>query len=497
MKKILATFLITVLELGVCSCSVAEPGESSIITSENTTSAVESSEDITQETTKETTAANTQTTPSVEPSELDPDNIKAGDIIKFGNYKGHTAWRVLNIVGSEAYITSNDILDKRIFDESYNGWNSDSCAIRLWLNNEFINEAFTDSEREMIVDKTGDKVLLMSVEESYRYFEDDKDRYFEFAEEDAPGYWLRNRGIISDHAALVECDYLSNGHISEFGAAVNYEWGVRPALWIDLNGNKEDDPVPVEVFESGPFIFTKTGDDTDLTGLTEEGKKEEDLVIPAGVKIFTTFSDGHPKRVTFESDDDVDYGYLLSMSNTLESVTLPKNLTKLGYHSSCPRLKEMVIPKGVKVIPVNCFHEDSSLEKIVIEGDLTTISNMAFGGCTALKNIDLPDSVSTIGDYAFIDCENLHEITLPKGLKKLGEHAFVESGREVITVPEEMELEEWSPAAFAPSEEAMADPGYAMFIGTIKPYTVRVKKGSWADIHFDEVFNGEATKEYY
>lgn len=493
----MSTILIAALGLGACSCSVDNPGESSIITSENTTAAVESSEDTTLETTAETTAATTQTTPSVEPSELDPDNLKVGDIIKFGNYKGHTAWRVLNIVGSEAYITSNDILDKRIFDESYNGWNSDGCAIRLWLNDEFINEAFTDKEREMIVDKTGDKVLLMSVEEAYRYFEDDKDRLFEFPEEDdAPGYWLRNRGIISDHAALVECDYLSNGHISEFGAAVNYEWGVRPALWIRLDG-KQGDTVPVEVYESGPFIFTKTGDDTDLTGLTEEGKKEEDLVIPAGVKIFTTFSDGHPKNITFESDDDVDYGYLLSMSSTIESVTLPKGLTKLGYHSNCPRLKELVIPEGVKEIPVNCFHEDTSLENVVIEGDLTTISNMAFGGCEALKAIDIPDSVSTIGDYAFIGCKNLREIRLPKGLKKLGEHAFVESGREVITVPPEMELEEWSPAAFAPSDEAMADPGYAIFVRTVLPYTVRVKEGSWADIHFDEVFNGDATKEYY
>ncbi|MBO4578846.1 MAG: leucine-rich repeat domain-containing protein [Clostridiales bacterium] len=458
MKKILAAFLIAAIGLGTCSCSSSAP---------------------------------------VESSGSDAGKVKAGDIIKFGNYKGHTDWRVLNVVGTEAYITSNDIVDTHIFDESYCGWDSDSCSIRLWLNDEYINEAFTDAERDQIVDKTGDKILLMSVEEAYRYFKDDADRYFEFGEEDAPGYWLRNRGIVSDHASLVECDFLSNGHISEFGAAVNYEWGVRPALWIRLDDGKVGNTVSSEVFESGPFIFSKTGPDTDLTGLTEEGKKQEDLVIPAGVRIFTNFSNGHPKNVSFESDDDVDYGYLLTMSNTLETVTLPKGLTKLGFHSNCPHLKELVIPKGVKEIPVSCFHDDTGLEKIVIEGNLTTISNMAFGGCGSLKNIDLPDSVTSIGAYAFIDCDSLREITLPKGLKKIGEHAFVDSGRELVIVPEEMELEEWPSNAFAPSDEELADPDYTMFGPSNLPYTVRVKKGSWADTHFDEVFSGKVTKEYY
>ena len=52
---------------------------------------------------------------------LNTGKVKAGDIIRFGVYKGHTNWRVLTVNGSEAYITTVDSVDRYPFDGSWSG----------------------------------------------------------------------------------------------------------------------------------------------------------------------------------------------------------------------------------------------------------------------------------------------------------------------------------------------------------------------------------------
>ena len=123
------------------------------------------------------------------------------------------------------------------------------------------------------------------------------------------------------------------------------------------------------------------------------------------------------------------------------------------------------------------------LETVTIKGDLVEICTYAFGGCQALKKINLSDSITTIGPYAFAACESLTEVTLPKNLKTVGEAAFGGSGVEVFVVPEEMQLEKWDSSSFDRMISVQ--------------YTVKVVKGSWADLHFDEVFTSQAIKEYY
>jgi hypothetical protein len=230
------------------------------------------------------------------------------------------------------------------------------------------------------------------------------------------------------------------------------------------------------------FNLQKAGPYYELSGLSDKGKKQESLVIPAGVIITGTIKDGVAKSVTFESDDDVEISYFFTSCSTLETVVLPANLTKLCPLSNCTALKEISIPKAVKTIPVTCFSGDTALEKVVINGDLTEIGNQAFLDCKSLKSINFPDSLTTIGNWAFHGCESLTEITLPKGLKTIGELAFSDIGLQTVTVPAELELEKWDGAAF---------------IQLNNTYTVKVKEGSWADQNFDSVFQGQVTKEYY
>ena len=231
------------------------------------------------------------------------------------------------------------------------------------------------------------------------------------------------------------------------------------------------------------FTFRDSKSGLKLTGLTDKGKEQETLVIPSGVIISCTLTEGKVKNVYFESDDDIDLKLLLSGSDTIETVKLPANLTKLTPIECCSNLKEITIPKGVTEIPELCFFSDSSLKTVNIEGDVTIIDASAFKQCESLESINIPDSVTIIGDWAFLGCKSLKTLTLPKGLKVIGENAFQnqENGIQTIIVPEELELEEWDDDAFDQLDSE---------------YTVKVVKGSWADIHFDEVFYGNAKKKY-
>ena len=416
--------------------------------------------------------------------------LKAGDKIEFGNYKGHTTWRVLDVQGAEALIVADDFVDKQRFDTSYYSWESDDCDIRIWLNTTFISEAFTDEERSRIVNKIGDEVFLLSIEEAYRYFKDDEDRYLSTG--DNLGYYLRSKGVATDHAAIVETFEDEKGAISAMGGYVDEPRGIRPAVWVKLDtAGKEEFAVTEAVSKCGCFTLEQAGHGTDLTGLTEKGREQEDLIIPAGVGFFGLIDDAKAKTVVFESDDDVDYGYTFVRMHDLEYIKLPAKLTKLGMHCFCSNLKEFEIPEGVTVIPVCCFYDDVKLRKLVIKGNLKEICYHSFAGCESLETIELPDSVTKIDNNVFVVCYSLEEIRLPKNLKEIGAEAFRDSAIKTYIVPEELQLEKWEYSSFDPT------PYNDLFDYPPMPYTVKVKQGSWADIHFDEVFTGNATKEYY
>ena len=230
------------------------------------------------------------------------------------------------------------------------------------------------------------------------------------------------------------------------------------------------------------FMYETTGSGYCISGLSKTGETKESVVIPAGVELAGSISGGVVKHVTFESDDDVKIVIFFANCKTLETVELPANLSILCSFSGCSSLKEITIPKNVTEIPQACFSGCSDLETVVIEGNVTEIGRNAFFKCESLKTINLPDSITTIGDSCFKGCKNISEITLPSGLKQVGQLAFADIGLQTIIVPEDLELETWHTAAFNQLRNN---------------YTVKVKEGSWADIHFDEVFTNTAIKEYY
>ncbi len=76
-------------------------------------------------------------------------------------------------------------------------------------------------------------------------------------------------------------------------------------------------------------------------------------------------------------------------------------------------LESMVIPEGVKAIPVYCFHECSQLRSVELPEGIRTIGTSAFEGCEALEVLLLPHTVEGIGQDAFVRTTALKEFSIP------------------------------------------------------------------------------------
>ena len=175
--------------------------------------------------------------------------IKAGDHVYFGSYPqpaDGTAqpieWRVLDIRDGKALMISEYLLDAHKYDSQSNEWENNE--LRAWLNDEFLNNAFAPEEREMLNGIEGDKVSLLTLTESRKYFSDNDDRIgittayarkngADYSEGDNSGWWwLRSRGMHGSHASVV----LESGRVYDYGNVIGYNDGcVRPVILASLS----------------------------------------------------------------------------------------------------------------------------------------------------------------------------------------------------------------------------------------------------------------------
>ena len=196
-------------------------------------------------------------------------NLKVGDICKFGSYeqndntsdgKEEIEWIVLERNGMSLMLISKYALDCQRYHDSYAfdvTW--EACTLRTWLNETFINNAFSAEEQSWIqitkvtADKnpeykippgndTKDKIFLLSITEVNKYFgSDDARKCAPTAYTGAQGayisgdntvwWWLRSPGCNSDSAANVNL----GGTVNTRGSGFTYSGAtVRPALWINL-----------------------------------------------------------------------------------------------------------------------------------------------------------------------------------------------------------------------------------------------------------------------
>ena len=177
---------------------------------------------------------------------------------KEGNGKENIEWFVLAREGDKALIVSKYVLATKEFgDSEFPGDTWDTTYLRTWLNDEFLNEAFSQEEQSKILsttvtaDKnprydlnpgndTTDKVFLLSIDEAKKYFSSDGMRQSqETASADRSSqkggnnavWWLRSTGINSQSTAYVNVggEIIYSGHPKE-----TWMHGVRPAMWVRI-----------------------------------------------------------------------------------------------------------------------------------------------------------------------------------------------------------------------------------------------------------------------
>ncbi len=197
---------------------------------------------------------------------------KVGGTVIFGRYpqEGDGAaptgieWKVLDVQGGRSLLISRYALDVKRYNEE---WEEDvtweSCTLRTWLNQEFLQKAFTREEQGVILtstvenpdnpyskteggNDTKDRVFLLSIGEAEQYFSSDEERLCNptkyalsqniniIDEKYGAGcfWWLRSPGGNSDRAASVWPD----GSVSDAGYSVDRtDVAVRPALWLNLS----------------------------------------------------------------------------------------------------------------------------------------------------------------------------------------------------------------------------------------------------------------------
>lgn len=188
-------------------------------------------------------------------------------MIEFGKYPAMHAdsnepieWKVLERTNNRVLLITRYGIDAFPYHSVLTGITWQYCSLRKWLNDDFVNSAFTQEEQEQIIlsdisaDKnpcsstypgnpTKDKVFLLSIPEVEKYFSCDEERVVwltEFAKrkvaytskEGTCYWWLRSPGDESRRAATVRPD----GSVLFDGSHVGYGNGcIRPALWLDLS----------------------------------------------------------------------------------------------------------------------------------------------------------------------------------------------------------------------------------------------------------------------
>lgn len=186
------------------------------------------------------------------------------EIIKFGSYylsnndiKDPIEWLVLEKKGNRLFIVSKNIILFKPFNEKLQAITWEESSIRKWLNDDFLQEAFTDDEFNKIQttrvktsddwnsnsnggNATNDKIFLLSKEEILNYFELPTERLCKSLNQDEYSpWWLRNMGS----------GQFSTSHITSEGEffsqnAKRDNYGIRCAMWIDLNATKDEFVMP-------------------------------------------------------------------------------------------------------------------------------------------------------------------------------------------------------------------------------------------------------------
>ena len=204
-----------------------------------------------------------------------PNNERDVDVIKFGKYeqdndtsdgKEDIEWLVVAEEDGKILVLSKYALDCQPYNTENTEVTWETSSVRKWINDYFIDAAFSKEEQEMIptsvvtADKhsfygtsagndTSDKVFLLSLKETNKYLNHHNSMNLrkcsgteyciaQGAEQNYLGlcvWWLRSPGQTPDRAVCITNDavFLNGSQVDTDGYAV------RPAMWLNADDWKD------------------------------------------------------------------------------------------------------------------------------------------------------------------------------------------------------------------------------------------------------------------
>ena len=189
---------------------------------------------------------------------------KIGDTIYLGTYNNKIIeWEILVKEEDKILVISKDILDSVYYNSTnvYITW--EECGLRRWLDWEFEEDAFTATEKALILKtelkntdnpiydidggaNTTDKIFILGYEEVKQYLPEETSRIASGAGEDK--WWIRTPAGTSSAsfikgfwqygdnyvASYYPCYVSNDGKIyaGGTGCCVTDDCGVRPAMWL-------------------------------------------------------------------------------------------------------------------------------------------------------------------------------------------------------------------------------------------------------------------------
>lgn len=163
-------------------------------------------------------------------------NTKIGEVIPFA----HMDWRVLAKKDGKILLLKDNALGSTPFNEKDENITWESSSVRQWLNNNFLEESFTENERNSILETTvknspnptyktpagkdtQDKFFLLSC--------DEVEKYYDAIHETKSCWWLRTPGAATNSMSFVYKDKT----VMDYGYEVtNTNITVKPAMWLDV-----------------------------------------------------------------------------------------------------------------------------------------------------------------------------------------------------------------------------------------------------------------------
>lgn len=185
-------------------------------------------------------------------------SINVGDTFQFGSYvhvgsssskKQTIEWQVLEKDGAKLLLLSRYALEKRAYHSSNTkSINWSNCSLRTWLNGAFLQNAFTQAERNAIVSTsvtsktssgstttTKDKIFLPTYYELVSHLEK-ADRKTRTKTTTPVIIWSRDRYTGKSNASYAYAQTINTSADSSY-QSVTSQLYIRPAMWVNLEAD--------------------------------------------------------------------------------------------------------------------------------------------------------------------------------------------------------------------------------------------------------------------